>query len=207
MTIFRIGEHMLMRISIIVILYFLNQPIYAQECSDEEYIKYSSVNFNLSFVHKGFSSPQIIDPKTGKGKCEVSSETYLYNKSIEPSKFILLKDGVTGIKEYGSNIIAISTFAGAHNGRLYFFKKRIINKNDYPQKYNLEEIKIENESNFFSSDMSTIFVCEDNKKVEVTPTLEVIVYNPSKDRNKTIVKKYRLSYEKMKFFLYSSTLK
>lgn len=196
---------MLMRISIIIILYFLNQPIYAQNCSDEEYIKYNSVNFNLSFVHKGFSSPQIVDPKTGKGECEVSSETYLYNKSIKPNQFILLKDGVIGIKEYGSNIIAISTFAGAHNGRLYFLKKHIINKNDYPQKYNLEEIKIENENNFFSSDMSTIFVCEQDKKKGGThSTLEIIVHNLSKDRNETIVKRYKFSYEKMKFFLVSS---
>ena len=193
---------MLMRISIVMILYFLNQSIYAQDCLDEEYIKYNSVNFNLSFVHKGFASPQIIDPKTGKGKCEISRETYLYNKSIESSPFILLEDGVTGIKEYGSNIIAISTFAGAHNGRLYFFKKHIINKNNYPQKYNLEEIKIENENNFFSSDMSTIFVCEQDKKKGGTHyTLEIIVHNTSKNRNETIVKRYKFSYEKMKFFL------
>ena len=75
--------------------------VYASECPDEEYIKYK----NISFVHKGFVSLYDIDPKTKKGKCDLRAETYLYNKSSNKNKPILVGDEVVRIKEYGSDII------------------------------------------------------------------------------------------------------
>ena len=178
----------------IVLLFLLSQNLYADKCPNNEYIKYETNNFKLSFIHKGFIPPQLINPKTKKAECDISLETYLYNKSTKPPQKIILYDGVTGIKEYGADLIAISTYAGAHSGMLYFFKK---DKNGY-----LKEVEIQNETYPFCSNMgSSIYIFEHGEKETIYSTLEVEVHDLSDDRKAVVVRRYRLNKSRDKFLL------
>lgn len=181
----------------ILIVSFFGQAVYSSECPNEEYVTYK----NLSFVHEGFVSPYGITLKTQKGSCDLRAETYLYNKSTNKNKPILVGDEVVGIKEYGRDMIAISATTGAHGGQLRFFKKRILNKNEYPEKFILEPIEIENEGDTFYSNMGmSIFVHEYYEMRDHHPMLEVDIY--SMDNGRRIrIKKYELSYKDMKFIL------
>ncbi len=184
-------------VSIFFIIFFLNQIAYAKECPDKEYIRYKQ----LSFVHKGFVSPYLIDAKTKKGMCDLRAETYLYNKSLDNSKAILVGDSVVGIKEYGGGIIAIFSTLGSHGGEVLFLKQEIVDKDQYPNKFKLIPIKIENEGDAFYSNMgNSISVLVSYQLTKRYPTLEVVTYN-IQNRTKLVTKRYKLSYEKMKFFL------
>ena len=176
----------------------LGQNLYADKCPNNEYIKYDTNNFNLSFIHKGFISPQLINPKTKKAECDLSLETYLYNKSTKVPQKIILYDGVIGIKEYGADLIAISTYAGAHSGMLYFFKK---DKNGY-----LKKVKIKNETYPFCSNMGTsIYIFENGEREKMYSTLEVEVHDLSDDRKAVVIRRYRLNRSKDVFFLIDKT--
>ena len=180
----------------ILVVSFFGQTVYSSECPNEEYITYR----NLSFVHEGFVSLYgVTPPKTQKGSCDLRAETYLYNKSTNKNKPILVGDEVVGIKEYGRDMIAISATTGAHGGQLRFFKKRILNKNEYPEKFILKPIEIENEGDTFYSNMGmSIFVHEYYEMRGDHPMLKVDIY--SMDNGREIrIKKYKLSYKDMKF--------
>ena len=182
---------------ILLIVSLFSQIVYGSTCPNEEYITYK----NLSFVHEGFVSPYEIDPKSQKSLCDLRAETYLYNKSVNKHKPILVGDAVIGIKEYGRDMIAIFATTGAHSGQLRFFKKRILNKNAYPEKFILEPIEIENGGDTFYSNMGmSIFVHEYYEMRDHYPVLEVDTYNMDNDRAIRI-KKYEFSYKDMKFIL------
>ncbi len=182
---------------ILFIVYLFSQIVHGSECRNEEYITYK----NLSFVHEGFVSPYEIDPKSQKGLCDLRAETYLHNKSADKNKPILVGDEVVGIKEYGRDMIAISATIGAHGGQLRFFKKHILNKNAYPEKFILEPMEIENEGDTFYSNMGmSILVHEYYEMRDRYPILEVTTYNM--DNGRAIrIKKYEFSYKEMKFIL------
>ena len=134
---------MLMPIRLISIL-FLCSLLMGKECKDETYIQYHSNDFNLTFVHNGFLSPQT-------HQCESEASTIMYNNFNRKNKTMIFQDNVIGIREFGANILAIYTVAGAHSKHLYFLYKRN-KKHKMSKSYVIAPILIDDKRLFFVSD-------------------------------------------------------
>ena len=104
---------MLFRLGLLCLLSF---ALYAKSCPDVEYLKIKTLGWDLVFVHKGFKKDGL--------HCETMSESIMKNYAVKPMQEIPIEDGVVSIDfSTYADLLIIKTFAGAHSGKLYFFKK------------------------------------------------------------------------------------
>ena len=180
---------MLMPIRLISVL-FLCSLLMGKECKDETYIQYHTSNFNLTFKHVGFMSPQIHE-------CVIPKETVMYNNDVPKRESFIIKDNVKGIEEIDGDFLVIHTYAGANNNFLYFIHKQYLT-NIYDdngiRKYTLVPVPIDNRKNPIFQGNYEVSTCKE--KIGKYLPDSIIVKELNVFRNKYIIKKYILVKDK-----------